>query len=139
MAGQPRLDLDLEVRVQKVCREAVRQGWVTAAHDCSDGGLAVALAEACILGGVGLDASGIPQMGRADGLLFGERQSRIVVEVPQERVAEVIALAEREGVPAVLLGVTGGERLAVSGLVDLPVADLAGAWSGGLEYALTGR
>ena len=57
-AGQPSIDLDLERRVQETCREGVRMGLVRSAHDCSDGGLAVALAESCILGGVGFRLQG---------------------------------------------------------------------------------
>ncbi|MDP3769198.1 MAG: phosphoribosylformylglycinamidine synthase subunit PurL, partial [Dehalococcoidia bacterium] len=71
VAGQPRIDLDLEVRVQRLCLEAARRGLVRSAHDCSHGGLAVALAECAIEGGRGLDARGLAIAGRVDAALFG--------------------------------------------------------------------
>ena len=59
VAGRPNIDLDLERRVQELCRRVIRDGIVASAHDCSDGGLAVALSESCIAGGVGF--SGRPE------------------------------------------------------------------------------
>ena len=53
----PAIDIELESGVQRACRRAVREGVLRSAHDCSDGGLAVALAESCIAGGVGLNCS----------------------------------------------------------------------------------
>ena len=101
-AGQPRIDLDLERRVQETCREGVKQGLVRSAHDCSDGGLAVALAESCILGGVGfrgnLDAA------RWDTSLFGEKQSRIVVSLEPADLPVLESLARSRGVPLLSLG-----------------------------------
>ena len=85
-AGQPRIDLDLERRVQETCREGIRTGLVRSAHDCSDGGLAVALAESCILGGVGFRGN-MDTAARWDAALFGEKQSRIVVSVERDRVS----------------------------------------------------
>jgi phosphoribosylformylglycinamidine synthase len=136
VAGQPRFDIALEQRLQQVVREAIARGWVTAAHDGADGGLAVALAEMCMLGNVGLTAWSAAYEGRADGLLFGERQSRIVVEVAPEHLSEFAELAGDAVVPRVRLGVVGGDRLTIANLVDMPVSDLADAWRGGLERAL---
>ncbi|MEK7814527.1 MAG: phosphoribosylformylglycinamidine synthase subunit PurL, partial [Chloroflexota bacterium] len=83
VAGRPAIDLSLEGRTQALCRRAIGEGIVASAHDCSDGGLAVALGECCIQGGVGFRAgaalSRLP--GRWDVALFGERQSRIVVSL----------------------------------------------------------
>ena len=61
VAGQPALDIDLEARVQRLCRDAVRRGLLASAHDCSDGGLAVALAESCILGNLGATITAAPR------------------------------------------------------------------------------
>jgi phosphoribosylformylglycinamidine synthase len=78
----PRVDFDLERRVQSACREGIRQGWVRSAHDCAEGGLAVALAEACISSQLGaeinLDSS---QSRRWDEVLFGESGARILVSI----------------------------------------------------------
>lgn len=85
-AGQPPvIDLDLEGRVQAVCRQGIRQGWIRSAHDCAEGGLVVGLAEACISGGRGA-AVHIPTQTsqRWDQILFGEGGARILVSVAAE-------------------------------------------------------
>ncbi|MEA5566346.1 phosphoribosylformylglycinamidine synthase subunit PurL [Anabaena sp. UHCC 0399] len=83
VAGRPsKVDFDLERRVQKVCREGIRSSWVSSAHDCAEGGVAIALAECCLAGKLGaqiyLDAT---QSQRLDELLFGEGGTRIIVSV----------------------------------------------------------
>ena len=145
--GRPRIDLALERRVQAVCRSLITDGTVKSAHDCSDGGLAVAIAESCILGGgrigggdsVGFVASeelcsNIPR--RWDAALFGETASRILISVETTHVRSTMASAETAGVPATILGHTGGNRLRFDDLLDLPVEGLAGAWYGGLSSAI---
>jgi phosphoribosylformylglycinamidine synthase len=85
-AGQPpMIDLDLEGRVQAVCRQGIRQGWIRSAHDCAEGGLVVGLAEACISGARGA-AVHIPTQTsqRWDQILFGEGGARILVSVAAE-------------------------------------------------------
>lgn len=80
----PRVDFDLERRVQAACREGIRQGWVRSAHDCAEGGIAIALAEACISGNLGaeinLDAP-IQESQRWDWILFAEGGARIITSV----------------------------------------------------------
>ncbi|RUT08926.1 phosphoribosylformylglycinamidine synthase subunit PurL [Dulcicalothrix desertica PCC 7102] len=88
IAGKPpRIDFDLERRVQKVCREGIHLNWIRSAHDCAEGGLTVALAECCIASKCGatieLLSSDIANI-RPDELLFGESGARIVVSVPPE-------------------------------------------------------
>jgi len=87
VTGRPApVDLELEKRVQGACRHGIRQGWVRSAHDCSEGGLAVALAEACLSGGRGASVSLAPGSLRWDQALFGEGSSRILVSVdPAQR------------------------------------------------------
>ncbi|AFY77400.1 phosphoribosylformylglycinamidine synthase II [Pleurocapsa sp. PCC 7327] len=82
VAGQPPVvDFELERRVQEACRYGIRQGWINSAHDCAEGGLAVALAECCISGRLGADIR-LPESDRRfDEILFGEAASRIVVSV----------------------------------------------------------
>jgi phosphoribosylformylglycinamidine (FGAM) synthase-like enzyme len=86
VAGKPpRVDFNLERRVQQVCREGIRQGWVYSAHDCAEGGVAVALAECCITSNLGaevtLEVSSNISTLRWDEVLFGEGGARIVVSV----------------------------------------------------------
>jgi len=136
--GRPEIDLDLEVRVQQVCLEAIQRGFLRSAHDCSQGGLAVALAECCIAGGRGIDAAGVEPAGRLDAALFGEAQSRIVVSCAAEAAGEVESLARGANVPVTRLGRVGGERLALGGLLDVSVEELAAAYHEGLPRALAG-
>ncbi len=135
VVGQPAIDLDLEKRVQDVCRNAIAQGLLSSAHDCSDGGLAVTLAECCIGGGVGMDVTA-ELLGRWDAALFGEGQSRIVVSVRPSLLGSVEELARRMAVPCLLLGSVGGDRLLAPGILDSPVAGLREVWDSGLERAV---
>ena len=138
VAGRPAISLERERRVQQLCRKAIRAGIVKSAHDCSDGGLAVALAECCILGEVGFESgealARLP--GRWDAVLFGERQSRIVVSLAPDQLPRLNQLTAELGVPMLQLGITRGSRLKISENVDLPVSEITGAWSNGLERAL---
>ncbi len=144
VAGRPSIDLEMERRVQEVCRRGIEQGLIRSAHDCSDGGLAVTLAECCIQGNTGFQGS-IAAPNRWDAALFGERQSRIIVTVETKDLAELRRRAFLEeldqtaDVPFLELGNTGGDRFQINGdlgtAIDLPVAELTAAWSGGLEAA----
>ena len=137
VAGRPRIDMGLEIMVQSACRRLVREGVVESAHDCSDGGLAVALAECCIAGGVGFrDWFTVP--GRWDAALFGERQSRIVVSLPAELEPELRRICAEESAPWVPLGRTGGDTIALPHAADVPIARLADVWDNALERALAG-
>ncbi|MGA9377795.1 MAG: phosphoribosylformylglycinamidine synthase subunit PurL [Phormidium sp.] len=88
VAGKPpEIDYDLERIVQAACREGIGRGWVRSAHDCAEGGFAVALAEACISGKLGAEINlgvSAEQIQRWDNLLFGEGGARILVSVMQD-------------------------------------------------------
>ncbi len=132
VAGNPRIDLALEVAVQRTCRRLVREGIVRSAHDVSEGGLGVALAECCILGEIGLELSAdLPD--RWDAALFGEPQSLIVVSTAADGLARASRVATEEGAPFVHLGTVGGEVIRLGSLKPIPVGELAAAWSGGIE------
>jgi len=120
----PMLNLDREVALQALVVQAIEQGLVQSAHDCSEGGLAVTLAECCLSAPAGplaassrllgadvtLDAKGL----RRDSLLFGESQSRIVVSVKSESLDVIRSFAAHWQVPFVVLGVVGGPNLTIS-------------------------
>ncbi|HET7746130.1 MAG TPA: phosphoribosylformylglycinamidine synthase subunit PurL [Vicinamibacteria bacterium] len=144
VAGRPpRLDLDAEKRLHALLAEGAARGVLLSAHDVSDGGLAVALAECCFRGEEpGLGATVDLPAGdlRADLLLFAETPSRAIVTTRDDlRLAE---LARRHGVPWAPIGRVGGDRLTVGiggrARIDLPVARLHGAWMS-LEDALSRR
>ena len=138
VAGRPAIDLTLEGRVQELCRRTIREDVIVSAHDCSDGGLAVALAECSIPNSVGFQGGRTlarpPQ--RWDSALFGERQSRIVVSLTPEQRPHLESMAVELDVPALELGQTGGSRFRLGNYADLPVSDIAAAWNNGLEEAL---
>jgi phosphoribosylformylglycinamidine synthase len=135
VAGRPpRLDVAAEKRLHALIQEAAREGMLRSAHDLSEGGLAVALAECCFrdaepgLGGRFDLPSGLPDA----VLLFSESPSRMLVSTHDE--GRLQALARRHGVSSVRLGAVGGERLTLLSdgrtLVDLPVSRLHEAWRG---------
>ena len=134
VAGRPALDIDLETAVQRACREAADRRLLRSAHDCSDGGLATAIAESCILGEVGarIDAA---IAGRWDAALFGEAQSRIVVSLAPEKLGDFGDVCKEADAPWAVIGAVGGDSMAVSGLLDVGVEDLAAAWNNGLDHA----
>ena len=123
----PALDLDAERRVQAVALAAIRAGHVLAAHDCSEGGLAVAVAEGCIAGNVGATLTLAPA-GRWDVALFNEAPSRVVLACHPATVAAVIALAAARAVAATVLGTTGGSHLTCAPVLHVALADAASAW-----------
>jgi phosphoribosylformylglycinamidine synthase len=133
------LDLQLERAVQEACRAAIGARLVASAHDCAEGGLAVALAEACVSGprGQGAEIELAPTAARADLTLFGEGPSRVVVSVKAEGVRHFEQLMGEFGAPWRWIGRVGGDRLAVKiGAVTAVALDLdriAIAWRGGFE------
>ncbi|MEE8174327.1 MAG: phosphoribosylformylglycinamidine synthase subunit PurL [Dehalococcoidia bacterium] len=137
VAGRPAIDLKLESRLQRCCLSAIRQGIIRSAHDLSDGGLGVALAECCIGGGLGFKGFAVDGGGRRDQALFGESQSRIIVSVDARDAARLERMAGREKVPLRSLGFVGGNRLVIEGDIDLGLEQIETAWRGGLEEALT--
>ncbi|HEX4749944.1 MAG TPA: phosphoribosylformylglycinamidine synthase subunit PurL [Bryobacteraceae bacterium] len=134
----PRLDMEYEKRVQETIRELVRDGGVESAHDISDGGLAVAIAE-CSFGdqNVGariiIDSNLTPEL-----LLFHEGPSRIVVSTTNPQ--KVFDLARAKGVQAVEIGVTLEARVTIRNrdriLIDASVHELKNAWDNALEHLL---
>ncbi len=125
----PRPDLAAESRLAALLARACADGVLAAAHDLSDGGLAVALAESCLRGGAGCRV----ELGDDPfTALFSESAARVVVAARPEQEAAFVALAEELGVPAAVIGRTGGDTLAVEGCFEIPLAELAAARDGTL-------
>jgi phosphoribosylformylglycinamidine synthase subunit PurL len=120
----PAVNLGAERELAAVLIAAAARGLLEAAHDLSDGGLAIALAECCLSGGQGC-AVRLP--GEEFTYLFGESAARAVVAVRPGAGAEFAALCDAHGVPAAVLGVTGGASLEVTGRFAIPLAELAAA------------
>jgi phosphoribosylformylglycinamidine synthase len=136
------LDLELERRVQRAVQNAIGAGLVTSAHDCAEGGLGVALAEACVTGTerVGCAVRLPITDRRADLTLFGEGPSRVVVTVDASRAAGFEALMAESAIPWGWIGTTGGERLGITlgteTLIDAALEPLERAWRTGFERHL---
>lgn len=129
VAGQvPSLDFARELRVQRFVMRAIREGWICAAHDCADGGLAFALFEMCLGPDDrtrGFEGDFAFWNRRPDALLFGESQSRIVISFAMEVRAAIEAAARAEGVPFQFLGhVTVADRLVMRPYIDESVTAL---------------
>ena len=134
----PWIDLKLESAVQLACLEAIDQALLSSAHDVSDGGLAVALAECCIIHperpfGVRIETH---EMIRGDASLFSESQSRIVVSLKEENIDRLKEIAARHSVPMQVIGAVGGNRFTIQPLVQLPVEELRTIWSTALAAKL---
>jgi phosphoribosylformylglycinamidine synthase len=141
----PSLDLQAERALQDLLVQLADGRLVRSAHDCSDGGLAVTLAECTFdTAGIGADVSidnvsvaGDPEINRA-AALFGESASRVVVSVAPDAATEVLKRAKAAGVPARVIGRTGGQevRIAVGGqpAIAVGVSEAERAWSGAVEH-----
>ncbi len=125
----PAVDLEAERGLADVLVTAAARGLLAAAHDISDGGLAIALAESCLAGGTGCTVA-LP----ADPatFLFSESAARAVVAVRPGAESALMALCEEARVPAVALGATGGSALEVSGLFAVPLDELRNVHRGAL-------
>jgi phosphoribosylformylglycinamidine synthase II len=131
----PHLDLELERRVQEACLKIIQAGLVESAHDCSDGGLAITIAESCFSSyrrdAVGCDLRLEGDLSAA-ALLFAETPSRIVLSAVQSNVAQILELAREHVVAATVIGRTTGERLKIDlngeRVIDRRVAEVESAW-----------
>ncbi len=126
------LDLDAARRVADVVRGLVADGLLSGVHDISSGGVGLALAEMAVASGVGFTVARIAD----HQALFGESAGRVLVAVAPEDGPVVLERCEAAGVPAVRLGVAGGDRLVVKDLLDVPLADAVHRWRSKLPEAL---
>jgi phosphoribosylformylglycinamidine synthase subunit PurL len=146
----PALDLNAECALQALLVTLADEGLARSAHDCSDGGLAVTVAECCFdTSGIGATISiDAPQVARDAGVnvaaaLFGESASRVIVSVVPEELTRVIERAAAAGVPAKVVGQTGGNRLriVVAGqvVIDQSVDEAERVWSNAIEQHFAKR
>jgi phosphoribosylformylglycinamidine synthase subunit PurL len=138
----PQLDLELEKRVQSACLELIQAGLVSSAHDVSDGGLAVCLAESAIYSfdtGKKLGAEVRLQAdGREDFLLFGEDQSRIVITVNQDKVGAVTERLKRSGVAWKEIGKVIPGMLRINNSISVHVERISDIYNGALGRRVGG-
>jgi phosphoribosylformylglycinamidine synthase len=110
-AGRPwDVDLELHRRVTGCVRDAVRRGLLASAHDCTDGGVAVAIAECAVAGSCGVEVM-LSGAGRRDAALFGESPSRFILTASEDSAGRVHELAAAYDVRLAVVGRTGGDRV----------------------------
>src|SRR5438552_3863900 len=126
----PALDLAAEARLHVFLQECSRQDLLASSHDLSDGGLAVALAESAMAGGVGFTVAAPADGLAAHAALFSESASRVLVTAREGREAELEEKAGKQGVPITRLGLTGGTRIEFAGLFDVPLTDAVVVYEG---------
>jgi len=128
----PEIDLKLEKRVQDTVFKAVKEGIVKSAHDCSEGGLAVALAESCFKNEIGVNIK-IEENISDKALLFGETQSRIIVSIAQDNENILKKIAEENKIPIKKIGRTQGNRYLFNDLIELSVEEMNNKWENAIE------
>jgi len=142
-AGRPpRLDYERERAVHEAVRDLIRAGQIRSAHDCSEGGLAVALAEACFNPdgslGASIDLSGAAESG-LEQILFNETQSRVVISTVPENADAVLQSLQEHRLPAHCLGSIGGDELrivAAGETLRWPLREIHADWFGAIANAL---
>jgi phosphoribosylformylglycinamidine synthase subunit PurL len=146
----PRCDLEIARTLHTTLLGLIQSGLVKSAHDCSEGGLAVCLAESCIsqlvaretprLIGAQIDLSGTGKASiHPDALLFGETQSRIVITCNALDAVKVVERAKLLGVPAARIGTVGGDKLGIktaAGEFGTPVVELHAVWWNSIARAM---
>ncbi len=144
----PSLDLARERAVQRLVRSLIVDGMVQSAHDCAEGGLAVTVAECTFdTGGLGVTLD-VASLGRraafgVEAAMFGESASAVVVSLAPDRRERVLERARAAGVPATVIGETGGDRIRISvdgaTVVDCAVRDAEAAWAAEIERRMARR
>src|SRR5436305_2068565 len=142
-APPPRVDLELEIKVQNAVRDLIREGLVKSAHDCFEGGLAVALTECCLnpSGLLGVDVD-LNFSDTATEILFNESQSRIVISVAADDAGKMMSILRESAVPSRQLGKVGGDELRVrisEKTFRWPIVDLYDDWFNAIRRAVQGE
>jgi phosphoribosylformylglycinamidine synthase len=144
--GNPQIDIEMEKAVQKTCLDAIDAGVINSAHDCSEGGLAVALTESCITNSAGMVGATVRLDGfkggdiRVDEILFGEAPSRIVVSLDKKDLGSLEKMASKHSVPCQVLGSVGGDKFTIQDgqetIMDLPLTKLNDTWRNAIPSKL---
>ena len=136
----PQLDIEREATLQRTLVALIQAGLVESAHDCADGGLAVALVEAALPAGVGFSVELAGHELPPEFRLFGEDASRVVISCDPAHLARIKQVAEESGVSADVLGRTGSDRVEIridgQAVISASAKELPEAYEGALEKAL---
>jgi phosphoribosylformylglycinamidine synthase II len=136
----PELDLEKEAALQKTIMAVIAEGLIESVHDCSDGGLAVALAEKAFPKGVGARVNAISGGLPTEYALFGEDASRVLISCDPASLSRIKEVAEKQGVSAAVIGETTSEKLEIvldgRAVISAEVSELSEAYEKALEWAL---
>ncbi|MGO4526862.1 phosphoribosylformylglycinamidine synthase subunit PurL [Microvirga sp. 2MCAF35] len=135
----PPVDLAQEKRNGDFVRQLIRSGQVKTVHDISDGGIALALAEMTIAGQMGAEITAVAEGLPLHAFLFGEDQARYLIAVDEDAAADILYAAGAGGIPAVTLGITGGDALILPGQQAISVKQLKAAHEAWLPEYMTGK
>jgi len=135
----PSIDLTAEANLGDFLRAAIDARLLQSAHDLSDGGLSVALAESCISGGIGADIDS-KEPEKPSVVLFGERTASVIVSASPANIQALTDLAFSSGVPLESLGTVGGNHLKIAdngkAIVDLPLSTMRNAFENAIPLAM---
>ncbi len=134
----PELDIPFEVNLQETLLAAIKEGFITAAHDISDGGLATTLAEMAIFGGRGAKVSLKNLSGEIAEVLYSEAQSGIVITVEAEHLPTALAHFQSKEIPAIVLGTVTGKTLEIEDVATLEVSSMKDIYDSALPNAVAG-
>lgn len=135
LGNAPNVDPGAEGRLIDLLVLLAEKKMIRSAHDISEGGLAITLAESCFANMIGVNIRP-SQYARADRYLFGEMQGRVVISVAADAVAEVSSVIQSANINVEVLGVTGGTKIAIEGLINSDLAELFEAYSTALPNAV---
>ncbi|MCX7920214.1 MAG: phosphoribosylformylglycinamidine synthase subunit PurL [bacterium] len=144
VAGKPpSLDLEKEMRLHQAVLTAIAHGFIHSAHDCAEGGLAVALAECCLAGNIGAKVNLPAKRFMPSVALFSESQSRIIVSVAEKNLTRLEKIMLQYHVPMTVLGLVGGKQLHIGlnergrgrrdHLIDIPISELHKAYYSAIQ------
>jgi phosphoribosylformylglycinamidine synthase len=134
----PVLDLEFEHKLQQTLLKAIQNGWVKSAHDTSEGGLAVTLAECCISNKdtqKGVQVS-LDDNIRVDALLFGESQSRVVLSCSPENVEYLVDIFGKNKIPCTKIGTVGGNSLKINDLIDVDIESMTDSYFNAMHHIM---
>ena len=131
VSGKPLLDLDFEKILQKVTRELVTSGLVNSSHDCSSGGLAVAISECCALGNIGAKID-IP-IDSWETPLFGENKSMIIFSANPKKLKKITEICNMNSIPCENIGVVKSKKLIINNIIEIDLKEIHASWSSGFN------
>ncbi|NQT90859.1 MAG: phosphoribosylformylglycinamidine synthase subunit PurL [Candidatus Omnitrophica bacterium] len=140
--GNPQIDMKKEKQLHQAILSAIDSGLLNSAHDCSEGGLAVAIAESCVTDSARMLGAEIGLTGgaRKDELLFGEAPSRVVVSLGKDNLSALEEIAKKHSVPYQVLGNVGGEKLTIKTdakpVVELALNEISDTWRNAISRRL---